>query len=373
MDKVDQPSHELLPVGTTRRARHVASIAFAIGAVVLFVAVFVADVTPRTTLLLMVAFVLGIIAFVLLMARFSRRLRREERETASVLQTREQEFQQMAGNIQEIFWVIDADFHYCRWRPLAPRGRFYHCRSHRRREALVHFAGGCDFVSGDFRILRPRNSPRNSSPLEIVASVWPGCDQEIPFFVLTMVSMACPGRTLAWWDRELDQAGRTIRPDVRSAAHDIWDQACQQTMAIVADHAPAAELMENTVAQVSRYLDRIGAPVSSRKHGLLLVAYCRALRRYAVKANRLEPVGGSAELAMRMADLGSMRQADGRLALDGVVRELSQRNRDVLSLRAAGYEWKEIAQVFGMSVPAIRNGFWREIGRLRCRFSTDLA
>src|SRR5882757_9052577 len=105
--------------------------------------------------------------------------------------------------------------------------------------------------------------------------------------------MACPGRTLVWWDREIDHAGRTIRPDVRSAAHDIWGQACQQTQALVADYAPAAELMENTVAQVSRYLDRIGAPLSARKHGLLLVAYCRALRRYAAKASRLEPAGGS--------------------------------------------------------------------------------
>ena len=185
--------------------------------------------------------------------------------------------------------------------------------------------------------------------------------------------MACPGRTLLWWDRELDLAGRTIRPDVRSAAHDIWEQACQQTMALIADHAPAAELMENTVAQVSRYLDRIGAPVSSRKHGLLLVAYCRALRRYALKANRLEPVGGSAELAMRMADVAWMREAGARLALDGVIRELSQRNRDVLSLRAAGYEWKEIAQIFGLSVPAIRNGFWREIGKLRSKLFNDVS
>jgi DNA-directed RNA polymerase specialized sigma24 family protein len=159
---------------------------------------------------------------------------------------------------------------------------------------------------------------------------------------------------------------------VRSAAHDLWEQACQQTLALVADHAPAAELMESTVAQVSRYLDRIGAPVSSRKHGLLLVAYSRALRRYAAKANRLEPVGGSAELAIRMADLAWMRQADARLALDGVIRGLRQRNRDVLSLRAAGYEWKEIAQIFGMSVSAIRNGFWREIGGLRWKFPNDV-
>src|ERR1700692_2441080 len=89
--------------------------------------------------------------------------------------------------------------------------------------------------------------------------------------------MARAGRILAWWDRELDHAGRPIRPDVRLAGHEIWEQACQRTQVLLADQSPAAELMENTVAQVSRYLDRIGAPLSTRKYGLVLVAFCRAL------------------------------------------------------------------------------------------------
>lgn len=60
----------------------------------------------------------------------------------------------------------------------------------------------------------------------------------------------------------MDRTGRPIRPDVRLAGHEIWEQACQRTHLLVADDGPAAELMEYTVAQVSRYLDRIGrAPV----------------------------------------------------------------------------------------------------------------
>src|ERR1700737_1929601 len=109
--------------------------------------------------------------------------------------------------------------------------------------------------------------------------------------------MACAGRILAWWDGDVVRAGRLIRPDVRLAAHEIWEQVCQRTQALLADQSPAAELMENTVAQVSRYLDRIGAPLSTRKHGLLLVAFSRALRRYAAKSSRLELVGGSCELS----------------------------------------------------------------------------
>jgi DNA-directed RNA polymerase specialized sigma24 family protein len=177
--------------------------------------------------------------------------------------------------------------------------------------------------------------------------------------------MACAGRILAWWDRELDHAGRPIRPDVRLAGHEIWEQACQRTRILLIDQSPAAELMENTVAQVSRYLDRIGAPLSTRKHGLVLVAFCRALRRYAAKSSRLELVGGAGELSQRAADNGWVRQVDARLDFEKIVRQLSERNAAVLTLRAAEFEWKEIAQLFGVSVAAIRNSFWREIEKIR--------
>jgi len=124
--------------------------------------------------------------------------------------------------------------------------------------------------------------------------------------------------------------------------------------------------MENTVAQVSRYLDRIGAPLSTRKHGLLLVAFRRALRRYAAKSSRLELVGGSGELSNHMADNAWVSQINARLDLEKIVRQLSERNAAVLTLRAAEYEWKEIADLYGVSVAAVRNSFWREIDKIRC-------
>lgn len=177
--------------------------------------------------------------------------------------------------------------------------------------------------------------------------------------------MARAGRILAWWDRELDHAGRPIRPDVRLAGHEIWEQACQRTQVLLADQSPTAELMENTVAQVSRYLDRIGAPLSTRKHGLLLVAFCRALRRYATKVSRLELVGESDKLSNRKPDNAWLRQVNAHLDFEKIVRQLSERNAAVLTLRAAEFEWKEIADLFGVSVSAVRNSFWREIERVR--------
>ena len=177
--------------------------------------------------------------------------------------------------------------------------------------------------------------------------------------------MSCAGRILVWWDRDIDQTGRRIRPDVRLAGHEIWECACERTRAAVGEHAPAAELMESTVAQVSRYLDRIGAPLSPRKHGLLMAAFSRTLRRYAAKSARLHLVGDSNELSYSMADERWISGIYSRLQLENIVRKLSARNGDVLMLRAAGYEWKEIATTFGSSVASVRSAFWREINQLR--------
>jgi len=175
--------------------------------------------------------------------------------------------------------------------------------------------------------------------------------------------MGRPDRILSWWDQEVDRKGRQIRSDVRSAAHQVWKEACRRTQSLLADPAPAPELMEDSVAQVSRYLDRIDAPQSSRKNGLLLLAYSRALRRLAAKSSRLEPVGGAVELSNRAVDHGWSRQLNARLDLENLVRKLSERNSTVLALRSAGYEWKEIADLLGTSVALVRNSFWREVRR----------
>lgn len=181
--------------------------------------------------------------------------------------------------------------------------------------------------------------------------------------------MSCAGRSFVWWDREVDRSGRPIRLDVRLAGHEIWEQACRRTRAELRDHAPAAELMEDAVAQVSRYLDRIGAPVSSRKQGLLMVAFCRNLRRHASRSARLEPAGASTELENRIADECWVDQVNARLELESMVLRLSHRSANVLLLRAAGYEWKEIADQLGSSVASLRNGFWREIRKIRWKLA----
>src|SRR5215831_3468260 len=161
--------------------------------------------------------------------------------------------------------------------------------------------------------------------------------------------MSCAARILVWWDRDVDQAGRRIRPDVRLAGHEIWEYACKRTRAAVGDHFPAAELMETAVAQVSRYLDRIGAPVSPGKHGLLMAAFCRSLERYASRSARIELAGASTELQSRIRDESWVVRSNARLDLEIILRRLSRRNAQVLMLRASDYEWKEIADLLGTS------------------------
>src|SRR6266851_934981 len=92
-----------------------------------------------------------------------------------------------------------------------------------------------------------------------------------------------------WWDRDIDRTGRPIRPDVRAAAHGIWGCACRRAESIISDCSQAAELMESTVAEVSRYLDRSSVAVFSRKiDGLVMFAFQRALHRRVAKHKRLK-------------------------------------------------------------------------------------
>jgi predicted transcriptional regulator len=169
-----------------------------------------------------------------------------------------------------------------------------------------------------------------------------------------------------WWDRDSDRAGKPIRADVRAAAHAIWNCACRQALSLKSDCSQAADIMESTVAQVSRYLNRGGVVVFSREiNGLLMLAFQKALHRRLEKLRRLESLGGTGELSNRAVDRTWTRQVHAHLELEQVVRMLCDRSRTILALRYAGYTWKEAAQILGASVPALRSAFWRDVDRVK--------
>ncbi len=109
MEPADQPRPKPLPAETSKRGLNVASLGLVVALAVLLVAIRVANFqSPRVTLALWISLISAILVFALLSTGVIRQLRRAEREAKSVFEDSEQEFHQMAENIQEIFWVIDA-------------------------------------------------------------------------------------------------------------------------------------------------------------------------------------------------------------------------------------------------------------------------
>jgi hypothetical protein len=174
---------------------------------------------------------------------------------------------------------------------------------------------------------------------------------------------------LPWWDRESDEdTGRPFRPDVREAAHRVWKGVRLKAQEILGDPGDAAEVLESSVKSISRYLDKNNVPLHSADPGGLLTLACyRALRRLARRQWRIEFVGGSSELAeiLRVPDWRD--EIDRRLFLEELARELDMKNRGILRLKIAGYDWKEIASIVGMNASAVRQGFWRDVRKAHLR------
>ena len=174
--------------------------------------------------------------------------------------------------------------------------------------------------------------------------------------------------TLAWWDRGVDESGRALRSDVREAAYRIWRVACAKAQQELGDTSDAPELLETAIKSISQYLDRKNVPLySSEPDGLLVLAFCRYLRRLARRRRRIETVGNGAELEEMLPVPGWFDEVDRRLFLEQLSHELSKKSRGLLRLRLDGYEWSEIAQMLGMTVTAVRTSFWRDVRKAQLR------
>jgi DNA-directed RNA polymerase specialized sigma24 family protein len=139
------------------------------------------------------------------------------------------------------------------------------------------------------------------------------------------------------------------------------------------DSSQAAELMEGTVATLSRYLDRKDVAIFSREiEGLVARSFQRAVRREVTKQNRLVPLEeGSCAPPKCAVDESWPRQLQAHLELQEFVRLLADKSRSVLALRYAGYTWKETALVMGESVTVLRSAFWRDVSRVKRRLGSQ--
>ena len=175
-----------------------------------------------------------------------------------------------------------------------------------------------------------------------------------------------------WWDRDVDRTGRTIRLDVREAALSVWRSACRRNQIVASDPSQAAELMERTVAQLSRYLDRKNVAIFSRSiEGLVAHSFQRAVHREHIKRNRLLPLDDPANLPERGSNGSWHDRIERRLELGQVIKLLDDQSRRVLALRYAGYTWNETASLMGLSVAALRSAFWRDVNRVKRRMEEN--
>jgi DNA-directed RNA polymerase specialized sigma24 family protein len=166
-----------------------------------------------------------------------------------------------------------------------------------------------------------------------------------------------------WWDREIDEDnGRPFRADVREAAHRVWKWVRVKAREILGDPSDAAEVLESSVKIISRYLDKNNVPLHSADPGGLLTLACyRALCRLARRRSRIELVGTSSELAEILRAPDWRDEFDRRLFLEALSQQLDLKSRGILRLRIAGYDWKEIGRMLGMTAAALRQSFWRDV------------
>src|ERR1700682_2694971 len=100
---------ELPPKAAPDRGWRIISIVASAISVLLLLIVFGAKLQRlQLASVLLIALVVTLCTVVFVHTRFLLRLHQQHRQTASALLTTEQEFQQMADNILEIFWMIDA-------------------------------------------------------------------------------------------------------------------------------------------------------------------------------------------------------------------------------------------------------------------------
>jgi DNA-binding CsgD family transcriptional regulator len=166
-----------------------------------------------------------------------------------------------------------------------------------------------------------------------------------------------------WWDRERDHQGRPLREDVRKAARNVWPYLSYLGRQSLSDFdSDGAPLMEKVIDEVSAYLNARHVPEHDPS-GLVVVSFRHELYRLAEKQTKTVPLDTAMDLSDWLQTSQSASEMDQRIFVEELVRQLRPRNQAILRLRIAGYEWKEIAAILGISASTVRNDFWRDIKR----------
>jgi PAS domain S-box-containing protein len=108
VDSADHLCTEPVPAGTGKQRVSLASFGLLAASALLLIAVLVANFeSQRVVLALRICLTVATLVFALLLANFIRERRRTERQAQTVFEDNVRDFQHMAENIQEIFWMMD--------------------------------------------------------------------------------------------------------------------------------------------------------------------------------------------------------------------------------------------------------------------------
>lgn len=165
-----------------------------------------------------------------------------------------------------------------------------------------------------------------------------------------------------WWDKDTDDSGVQLRPDVRAAAKGIWPQVCIEVERVLGDATEAHEILEKAVQSVSAYLQKLGIELHDPS-GLLMLAVHRSAKRLARKRGRLQLVGHSHELWEKLRAPEWLDHVERRIFLAELVDHLRPENRGILRLRLEDFSWEEIARMRRANANIVRKEFWRDVRR----------
>jgi len=165
-----------------------------------------------------------------------------------------------------------------------------------------------------------------------------------------------------WWDRDVDDQGRPIRADVREAAHQLWPEAVRRVKHTLHDSAEAAELMEISVVQISRHLDRANTPAFAPNiPSLLSLHFSQELNRLAKRLGKILLFGDQASIEHCAVTEGWAEKIDRHLDFKKIIGCLKATSRTIVAMRLEEHNWNLIGAKIGESPASLRRAFWKDL------------
>jgi hypothetical protein len=173
-----------------------------------------------------------------------------------------------------------------------------------------------------------------------------------------------------FWIRDKDDFGRSVNPDVLSAAERLWERVLYLAESKLNDLTRAAEVLEIAALAVSRTLRRRGREAVRDLDAYLYWACLRRFDRIAAKESRVQCGHEPGRLELIAANAVDCRLGEfyDELRLKELLSCMDSRTRRLFALRCQGYSWPETAEQMGyLNGHSAEVQFWKGVGAARRR------